>query len=178
MWVIPYLAIIVGIIALDQISKVLVCAFLYGEQLSLIPGILRFSYVENTGMAFGMLANHRWIFMLLSVIGIAAVAFYLYRYQKTTVGRIALSMIIGGGIGNMIDRIFRGFVVDFIDFCAFPTLWAWVFNIADSCVCVGAGLMALWMILDMIRESKEEKAKKASASTAEKTEGESGDGNE
>ena len=160
MWVIPYLAIIVGIIALDQISKVLVCAFLYGEQLSLIPGIFRFSYVENTGMAFGMLANHRWIFMLLSVVGIAAVAYYLYRYQKTTIGRIALSMIIGGGIGNMIDRIFRGFVVDFIDFCAFPRLWAWVFNIADAAVCVGAALFLFDLVRDLIKELRAAKENK------------------
>lgn len=171
MWVIPYLAIIVGIIALDQISKVLVCAFLYGEQLSLIPGIFRFSYVENTGMAFGMLANHRWIFMLLSVIGIAAVAFYLYRYQKTTVGRIALSMIIGGGIGNMIDRIFRGFVVDFIDFCAFPTLWAWVFNIADAAVCVGAALFLFDLVRDLIKELRAAKESKTAAGSEDTSDG-------
>ena len=171
MWVIPYLAIIVGIIALDQISKVLVCAFLYGEQLSLIPGILRFSYVENTGMAFGMLANHRWIFMLLSVIGIAAVAFYLYRYQKTTVGRIALSMIIGGGIGNMIDRIFRGFVVDFIDFCAFPTLWTWVFNIADAAVCVGAALFLFDLVRDLIKELRAAKENKTTAGSEDTNDG-------
>ena len=171
MWVIPYLAIIVGIIALDQISKVLVCAFLYGEQLSLIPGVFRFSYVENTGMAFGMLANHRWIFMLLSVIGIAAVAFYLYRYQKTTVGRIALSMIIGGGIGNMIDRIFRGFVVDFIDFCAFPTLWAWVFNIADAAVCVGAALFLFDLVRDLIKELRAANENKTAAGSEDTSDG-------
>ncbi len=160
MWVIPYLAAIVGIIALDQLSKVLVCAFLYGEQLAIIPGILRFTYVENTGMAFGMLSDHRWIFMVLSVIGIGAVAVYLYLYQKTTLGRIALSLIIGGGIGNMIDRIFRGFVVDFIDFCAFPKLWAWVFNIADAAVCVGAALFIFDLVRELIKEVRATKEKK------------------
>ncbi len=163
MWVIPYLAAIVGIIALDQLSKVLVCAFLYGEQLAIIPGILRFTYVENTGMAFGMLSDHRWIFMVLSVIGIGAVAVYLYLYQKTTLGRIALSLIIGGGIGNMIDRIFRGFVVDFIDFCAFPKLWAWVFNIADAAVCVGAALFIFDLVRELIKEVRAAKEKKATS---------------
>lgn len=165
MWVIPYLAAIVGIIALDQLSKVLVCAFLYGEQVAIIPGILRFTYVENTGMAFGMLSDHRWIFMVLSVIGIGAVAVYLYLYQKTTLGRIALSLIVGGGIGNMIDRIFRGFVVDFIDFCAFPSLWAWVFNIADAAVCIGAALFIFDLVRDLVREMRAAKAKKEPTSS-------------
>ncbi len=160
MWVIPYLAAIVGIIVLDQISKILVCAYLYGQQVAIIPGILRFSYVENTGMAFGMLSDHRWIFMVLSVIGISAVAVYLYFYQKTTLGRIALSLIIGGGIGNMIDRIFRGFVVDFIDFCAFPSLWVWVFNIADAAVCVGAALFIFDLARDLVKEIRAAKEKK------------------
>lgn len=171
MWVIPYLAAIVGIIALDQLSKVLVCAYLYGEQVAIIPGILRFSYVENTGMAFGMLSDHRWIFMVLSVIGIAAVAVYLYLYQKSTLGRVALSLIIAGGIGNMIDRIFRGFVVDFIDFCAFPKLWAWVFNIADAAVCVGAALFIFDLLRDLVKELRAAKAKKATTDSEGRDDG-------
>jgi signal peptidase II len=66
----------------------------------------------------------------------------------------------------MIDRIALGYVIDFIDFCAFPKIWMWVFNIADSCVCIGAGLLALWMILDIVREAKAEKAKKAAEPNA------------
>ena len=159
MWVIPFAAIALGVIALDQVSKILILNFLYEGQFDLIPGILRFTYVENRGMAFGLLADHRWVFMLLSVIGIALIAAYMWFYVKDRLGRIALALIIGGGIGNMIDRVAYGFVVDFIDFYPFD-FWVWVFNIADSAVCIGAGLFALYIILDTVRELKKQKLAK------------------
>ena len=171
MWMILIGAIIVGVIALDQISKALVLQYLYEGQLVLIPDVLHLTYVENRGMAFGMLADHRWVFMVLSVIGIGLVGFYLFRYVKSTLGRVALSLIIGGGIGNMIDRISLGFVVDFIDFCAFD-FWVWVFNIADAAVCVGAALYVLELVLELVAEIKKtrngiEKTKETDAKGAE-----------
>lgn len=153
MWMILVGALILGVIALDQITKALVLNFLYEGQVVLIPGVLNFTYVENRGMAFGLLADHRWVFMVLSVLGIALVGFYLYRYVKSTLGRVSLALVIGGGIGNMIDRISLGFVVDFIDFCLFD-FWVWVFNVADAAVCVGAALFALDLILEMVKEYK------------------------
>ena len=159
MWVIPFAAIALGVIALDQVSKILILNFLYGEQVDLIPGILRFTYVENRGMAFGMLSDHRWVFMLLSVIGIALIGVYMWFYVKDLLGRVALALIIGGGIGNMIDRVAYGFVVDFIDFYLFD-FWVWVFNIADSAVCIGAGLFMLYIILDTVKEYKKQKSAK------------------
>ena len=159
MWVIPFAAIALGVIALDQISKILILNFLYEGQVDLIPGILRFTYVENRGMAFGMLSDHRWVFMLLSVVGIALIGVYMYFFVKQKLGRIALALIIGGGIGNMIDRVAYGFVVDFIDFYLFD-FWKWVFNIADSAVCIGAGLFMLYIILDTIKEIKKQKGAK------------------
>lgn len=159
MWVIPFVAIALGVVALDQVSKLLILNFLYEDQLVLIPGVLRFTYVENRGMAFGMLSDHRWVFMLLSVVGIALIGAYMWFYVKDRMGRIALSLIIGGGIGNMIDRVAYGFVVDFIDFYLFD-FWVWVFNIADSAVCIGAGLFMLYIILDTIKEIKKQKGAK------------------
>ena len=153
MWMILVGALILGVIALDQVTKALVLNFLYEGQLELIPGVLRFTYVENRGMAFGLLSDHRWVFMVLSVLGILLVGFYLYRYVGSTLGRVSLALVIGGGIGNMIDRISLGFVVDFIDFCLFD-FWIWVFNIADAAVCVGAALFALELILEAVREYK------------------------
>ena len=153
MWMILVGALILGVIALDQISKALVLNFLYEGQVVLIPGVLNFTYVENRGMAFGLLADHRWVFMVLSVLGIALVGFYLYRYVRSTLGRVSLALIIGGGIGNMIDRISLGFVVDFIDFCLFD-FWVWVFNVADAAVCVGAALFALDLIHETVKEYK------------------------
>jgi signal peptidase II len=66
---------------------------------------------------------------------------------------VALALVVGGGIGNMIDRVVLGFVVDFIDFCLFD-FWVWVFNIADAAVCVGAALFVLDMILEIVRDAK------------------------
>ena len=159
MWVIPFVAIALGVVALDQVSKLLILNFLYEDQVVLIPGVLRFTYVENRGMAFGMLSDHRWVFMLLSVVGIALIGAYMWFYVKDRMGRIALSLIVGGGIGNMIDRVAYGFVVDFIDFYLFD-FWVWVFNIADSAVCIGAGLFMLYIILDTIKEIKKQKGAK------------------
>ena len=160
MWVIPFAAIALGVIAVDQVSKILILNFLYEGQVDLIPGILRFTYVENRGAAFGMLSDHRWVFMLLSVIGIALIGAYMWFFVKNRMGRIALSLIIGGGIGNMIDRVAYGFVVDFVDFYLFD-FWVWVFNIADSAVCVGAGLFILYTVMDTVQEYKKQKAEKA-----------------
>ena len=164
MWILPFVAIILGVITADQVSKLLVLEHLYKGQIEIIPGVLRFTYVENRGAAFGMLADHRWVFMVLSVIGIGLVLAYLYFFCKTRMGRIALSLIVGGGIGNMIDRVRLSFVVDFIDFCAFPDLWMWVFNIADAAVCVGAGFFILDLILDTVRELKAQQAAKLAKS--------------
>ncbi|MBQ8357021.1 MAG: signal peptidase II [Clostridia bacterium] len=172
MWMILVGALILGVIALDQVSKLLVLNFLYEEQITVIPGVLNFTYVENRGMAFGLLSEHRWVFMVLSVIGILLVGFYLYRYVKSTLGRVSLALIIGGGIGNMIDRISLGFVVDFIDFCLFD-FWVWVFNIADAAVCVGAVLFAVDLILEAVREYKKSRN---GSEKSEKKDGEKHDG--
>ena len=182
MWMIVIGAIIVGVIVLDQVSKILVLNFMYKGEVVLIPDVLHFTYVENRGMAFGLLSEHRWVFMVLSVIGIGLVAFYLFRYVKSTLGRVSLAMVVGGGIGNMIDRIHLGFVVDFIDFCAFD-FWVWVFNIADAAVCVGAGLFMLQLILELVQEIKkqrngEENGEQSVPATPEQeTSGDKGDHN-
>ena len=172
MWIILVLSVIISVIALDQISKQIVLHFLYEKQITVIPGILDFTYVENRGMAFGLLSEHRWVFLVFSVVGMVLVALYLWKYGKTTLSRVALSMIIGGGIGNMIDRTVLGFVVDFIDFCAFD-FWVWVFNIADASVCVGAGLFVLDLVLEIMRE-----AKSKTPTDGMKKDGENGDGND
>ena len=172
MWMILVGALILGVIALDQVSKLLVLHFLYNKQITVIPGVLDFTYVENRGMAFGLLSEHRWVFMVLSVVGILLVGYYLYRYVQSTLGRIGLALIIGGGIGNMIDRISLGFVVDFIDFCLFD-FWIWVFNIADAAVCVGAGIFILELILELVREIKKQRN---GSEKSESKDGEQGDG--
>ena len=152
-------------VILDQVTKYAVVANLkLGESVEIIPGVLRFTYIQNDGAAFGSLDDARWVFMILSTVAIVAILGYMFwKKPQNKLLLAALIMVTGGGVGNMIDRIWLGYVVDFIDFCAFPKLWMWVFNIADSFVCIGAGLLALWMILDTIKEIKAEKAQKIAA---------------
>lgn len=179
MWMIVMSAVIAGVILLDQVSKLLVVADLYEGQVTVIPGVLRFTYVENTGMAFGLLSEHRWVFLVLSTVGILLIGFYLFRYAKTTLCRVSLSLIVGGGIGNMIDRIARGYVVDFIDFCAFPDIWYWVFNVADAAVTVGGVIFAVGLVFEIMEEyrtpSQQKNAPIEKVPGIEQAEGESGD---
>jgi signal peptidase II len=161
--------ILVGV-GLDQLTKYLVVANMeLHESVEVIPGIFNFTYIQNDGAAFGMFDDSRWIFLTLSTAAIIGI--FVFLFWKKPQDKLLLSsliLIVSGGIGNMIDRIALGYVIDFIDFCAFPTVWKWVFNVADSCVCIGAGLLILWLILDIIREYKAEKAEKAAAASEEK----------
>jgi signal peptidase II len=153
-----YTAIILGGIIIDQITKILASTYLKPIfTFPIIEDIIHLTYRENTGMAFGMLKDHRWVFMLVSTILIIGMGIYLYGMKsENRLYDVSLALILSGGIGNMIDRIFLGYVVDFID-CRFINFA--VFNGADSFVCVGAGLLMLALILDLIKEFKKEKEK-------------------
>lgn len=153
-----WLFVIVGAIWLDQATKWFLATGLPDGGISVIPHVLKFTYVENEGMAFGLLSEHRWVFIVGSIVGLSALCYYLFRYRPgNTWARLGLSFIIGGGFGNMIDRVLLGYVIDFIDFCAFPKLWTWVFNVADSFVCVGAAILVVYLIWDIIKTSRAEK---------------------
>ncbi len=162
---------------LDQVSKILVVEFLDRDTpFVIIEGVFRFKYSENRGAAFGSFEEQRWVFMVASIIGIAGLCIYLFVFKpKSKLACTAISMVIGGGIGNMIDRIFRtgeiykgeNVVVDFLDFYAFPDIWNAIFNVADSFVCIGAGLLILWCILSIIKESRAEKLAKIAAQNGE-----------
>lgn len=158
MWV--WLLIIASAVLVDQLTKQLVVTHLaLGESIDVIPGVFRFTYVQNKGAAFGMLSEHRWVFMVISVLAIAAIFVYLWKLRPASrFACVGLSLIVGGGIGNMIDRCYLTYVIDFLDFCAFPKLWMWVFNVADACVCVGGAMLVLWCILEIVRESKRKKS--------------------
>ncbi len=147
---------------MDQVTKLMAVKLLAPvESVDVIPGVFRFTYVENEGAAFGMFSDHRWIFMIISTLAIAALVIYLLKFPPDSkLACTALSFIIGGGIGNMIDRVYLGYVVDFFDFCAFPDIWMWVFNVADAFVCVGGGMLMLWLVLSIINDAKLQKMKK------------------
>ncbi len=150
-----YTAVIAVGISLDQLTKLLSVLYLKPiTTLPIIKNVIHLTYVENRGAAFGMLADQRWIFITVSTVAIVAMLIYLYLgHAENTLMAISLAMIISGGIGNMIDRIALGYVVDFIDFRLINFA---VFNGADSFVCVGAGLLLLSIILP---ETKERRAR-------------------
>ncbi|MDY4887830.1 MAG: signal peptidase II [Eubacteriales bacterium] len=147
------------LVFLDQLSKWLAVILLEGQpSFYLIPGVLRFTYVENRGAAFGMLADNRWVFLVLSTLTIVCLlGFMIYSKPQSRLERAGLALVLAGGIGNMIDRVLLGYVIDFIDFCAFPKLWNWVFNVADSCICIGVGLLIIYIIKLSVSEYKAEK---------------------
>lgn len=161
-----------GIIALgiflDQLTKWLAEKFLFplGKSVTVIPHLAKLTYAENRGAAFGSMEDSRWIFMVTSTLLILVLGAYLYLgLAENKLYAVSVAMIISGGIGNMIDRIFfEGLlpknadlkvVRDFIDFSdiGFPA----IFNGADSFVCVGAGILTLALVLDIIKESKGKK---------------------
>ena len=135
-----------SVILADIFSKYLVVQLLrpIGMSVSVIPHVLDFTYVENRGIAFGLLADSRWIFMLVSAT-LLAVIICVIKFSKIDhkLFLSSMSLIFGGGIANMLDRIFIGYVVDFIEitFVDFA-----VFNVADSCVVVGACLLAVYLV--------------------------------
>ena len=154
-----FFAIVFLAVYLDQITKWLAIIFLKGEEsANVINNVLRFTYVENRGAAFGMFSDHRWVFLLVSSVAIIGITVYMIKWRpESKLACTAISFIVGGGIGNMIDRLCIGYVVDFIDFYAFPNLWKFIFNVAESFVCVGAGLLMFYLISSMIKEAKQEK---------------------
>ena len=156
------LILIALIIGADQLTKWLAVVYLQnGDSVYVIPGVFRFVFVKNDGAAFGMLDNHRWVFMILSTVAIVGLLIYLWKKPpESMLCSISLAFLVGGGIGNMIDRCLYGYVVDFIDFCAFPKIWMWVFNVADSFVTVGTFMLMYYLIKSMIEEARMEKAAK------------------
>ena len=129
---------IVFFLLLDQCVKYLVRTNMeLGQSFPIIFGIFHLTYIENPGAAFGILANRRLLFLLLTII-IVGVMFYLYFQlrQKKSLTAFSLGLVISGALGNFIDRFFRGTVTDLFDLRIWP-----IFNIADICICVGLALL-------------------------------------
>lgn len=153
------------VVVVDQASKIWVHASLRGEsKLELIPGWLNFVYSRNPGGLFGYFTDmaQPWRGLLLTVVPVIAIAFvvhYLARGEDLDrPARVALSLVLGGAVGNLIDRVFRGEVIDFIDVQASGALGEWLieitgtahwhtFNVADSCIVCGALLLLLSALL-------------------------------
>ncbi len=154
------MGIIVLIIALllacaDQLIKLLAVEHLQGKGIvTVINKLLYLNYAENRGAAFSMLANHRWIFIVFTFIAIGALIYVVFSKKiKNKLFLASAAMIIGGGIGNLIDRIRLGYVVDYIYWSFFKP----VCNFADYCITFGTALLMIYIIFytDTLNDHKE-----------------------
>ena len=154
----PYLGILAGVVALDQLTKaILVRTLPLHEYWPVIDGLLSVSHVHNRGAAFGVLSDASLPYqpVLLSVLSLAAlvaIGYYFVRLPpRARLPRVALALVLGGAVGNLIDRVRLGYVLDFIH--VYWRQYAWPdFNVADSAITVGVTLL----ILDIILESRAE----------------------
>lgn len=153
-------------VILDQITKIIAVSDLKGQgEKQFIPYIFDLIYVENRGAAWGMFADHRWVFMSISTIAVILMSAALFAYAKEhKMFCISLAAVISGGVGNMIDRVVNGYVVDFLQFSFYPDFP--VFNVADIFVTVGCICLAVYMIFfdkTIFREEKKLKEEDADA---------------
>jgi signal peptidase II len=157
----PFLA--VGVLATDQVSKYSVEKFTSAGSLRvLIPGLLNLVHTSNPGVAFGLFADSEspWLAPLLIIFSGSVIAFLVWLLATGRaggrLGQAGMSLILGGACGNVFDRILRRSVTDFIDFHVGSHHW-YTFNVADSAIVIGAGLVVLELFRDW-RRPKEEKA--------------------
>ncbi len=150
----PLLIITPGVIALDQFTKFLVVQkFRLGETIPILSGFFNLTYIRNTGAAFGLFAQAHPSFRVPFFVAVPMIALGAIAYIFKKIGAedlklsSALSLVIGGAIGNLIDRVQLGYVVDFLDFH-----WSYqyhfpAFNVADSAICVGVGILMLDLLV-------------------------------
>ncbi len=136
----------------DRLTKIFFSKLLaVGETIPVIKNVFHFTLVHNTGMAFGLFKDHGIVFIIVPVIAVALLVYNIYYYRENeNLSRsyiFAFSLILGGAIGNLFDRIFAGHVIDFIDLRVWP-----VFNIADSAITIGAVIILIKCIPLSVKE--------------------------
>jgi signal peptidase II len=148
----PYALLVAAIILLDQVTKaLLVRAVPFYSSVRIIPGFANLTHIHNKGAILGFFnqSESPWTPIILLGLNLAALALVFWYYSKTAVEerglRTALAFIVGGALGNVIDRIVRGYVVDFIELYVGKFHWP-TFNVADSCISIGAVLLLLTVI--------------------------------
>lgn len=137
------LVISAAIVVLDQIFKYLAINNLKSvENIAVIDNLLYFTYLENRGAAFGIFSNQRWLFIIATVLAIILLVYLVFvKKFQSKIFNISVALIIGGGVGNLIDRIFLGYVVDYIQISFFPP----VCNFADYCITAGTIILIIWL---------------------------------
>ncbi len=153
MYLLPFGLLSLGIIILDFVSKKLVLnTMTLGQSIPLWKDVFHLTFVKNEGASFGMLKGGRWFFIIITIALISYIIYYILKEkERNKLFLLAASFIIGGGIGNMIDRLMTGKVVDFFDFCLINFA---IFNVADCFVVVGAILMIIYFLITEIKGKK------------------------
>jgi signal peptidase II len=146
---VPYLALILGLAVVDQVTKAVVAgAVEIYRVIPVIPGFFNITRIHNTGAIFGILSGsgNLPVFLLLTGASLFALSFVVYYFVRTPATepftKVALALILAGALGNLTDRILRGHVIDFLDFHIGRHHWPF-FNVADSCITVGALLLVV-----------------------------------
>ena len=157
-----YAILAVLLVVADQAVKFAVRANIeLGQSVPFIPYVMDLAYVQNTGAAFSILRRHTWLLTLTSAVVVLVMCWLIVKgFFKNALGRWAATLVLAGGVGNLIDRAVFGFVTDmfktiFMDFA--------VFNVADCCITVGVPLLFLYVWLYMSREEKEKGSEKTAA---------------
>ena len=163
---IAVLSVLFGSVILDQLTKAIVVSqmALY-EEVPFLPGLIRFYHTRNTGAAFSMFSDNRGVFMVFSVIARMIMTYLLVKFHgRHWLLSVSLAAVLGGGIGNMIDRVLSGYVVDFLDFQFMKFA---VFNVADIFVTCGSVALAVYILFIEPKVEKRLQEQKEAASAAE-----------
>lgn len=148
------------VLALDQFTKYYISSnFALGEGTDFIKGFIDIYYIHNRGAAWGIFSGRTWLLITFTVIVMAVCIVLLVKLSRgSKLMLMSMSLVLSGGIGNLIDRVFRdGNVIDFLHFEFWPDFP--VFNVADCAVVLGAGLLILYFCLEMVKEFREKKEK-------------------
>jgi signal peptidase II len=159
----PYFWLAAGVVALDQVAKLLVDRSLaVHESRAVLDGLVRLTYVQNRGAAFGILSDaeipyQAVLFSLVSLLALIAIAAYAWRMPvDSRLPHTALSLVMGGAVGNLIDRARLGYVIDYVDVHWGSYHWP-AFNVADAAITVGVALL----ILDILKSPAPDEAREA-----------------
>ena len=148
-----------AILVIDELTKYFIISnFSLGQSADFIKGLIDIVYIHNEGAAWGMLSGKTWILVAFTTVAMGFCGYLLWKYgRENKLMLTGLSLVVSGGIGNLIDRIFRnGKVIDFLHFEFWPEFP--VFNVADCAIVVGVGFLMLYFVMDTINEYKSKKS--------------------
>ncbi|MBO5019441.1 MAG: signal peptidase II [Clostridia bacterium] len=148
-----------AVLVIDQLTKYFIISnFSLGESTGFIKGLIDIVYIHNEGAAWGMLSGKTWVLVAFTTVAMCFCVYLLWKYGRDNkLMLMGLSLVVSGGVGNLIDRIFRnGKVIDFLHFEFWPEFP--VFNVADCAIVVGVGLLILYFMIDTVNEYKSKKS--------------------